>query len=226
MPKPDSNNIDILHPASLADTLLSPSLSSPVYSSPDEIGTDLQLGSPINSPVPPNFGILSTVDHKASKHCKKKTSPTKSGETENKKSCGPAVIQKPGNSNFDRVQLSPDKEITSSWEDCGTLVLSPTNSQASPKMYVFGYPLKLQNLELLKEINNDVDICNGDGRCETEFYSTFNNITGVLQSIKNCSSETCGSDESLSDTDVVAEFSKSSGHSSPSDLSDIMLMYA
>ena len=118
--------------------------------------------------------------------------------------------------------FSSDTDSRSAWKDGGTLVLSPSNSQGSSKMYIFGCPLKLQNHDLMKEISDEIDITGYDDHSETDFYSTFNNITGVLQSIENCSSDSFGSSGSSSGIDIVAEFTKSSGHISPGDISTMI----
>ena len=204
----DSNIIDTLDPTRPSSTLLSPSLSSPVYSSPEEIATDLQLGTPITSPVQQNSGILSSLCHKSAKKCRRKTQK-QSADSENEEVLEPIVVDGICDLNSESSSFSVDMESKCPWKDAGTLLQSPNNSQDSSKMYIFGYPLKLQTQDLNNEMSDEIDIIGFDDDVDTdntEFYSTFSNITDVLQNIENSSTD---SFESSSDIDIVAEITSS-----------------
>ena len=220
MPKPDSSSIDNLHPTSSTTPLLSPSLSSPAYSSPDDIGTDLQLGTPITSPVQQKLGILRSKDPKPRRKPKKKT-PRSSDISDPQ--IVPDIFDPFANSHKNSQTILPVDSYKENWDNHETVILSP-NSISSPRMYVFGCPPLLQNADALADITEDIDVLNADEYIEcSEFYTPFHNISGVLESIENSSSETSGSDSgSFSDIDVIAEFTKSSGHSSPSDISTMI----
>ena len=198
----DSNIIDTLDPTRPSSTLLSPSLSSPVYSSPDEIATDLQLGTPITSPVQQNSGILSSLCHKSAKKCKRKAQK-QSADSENEEVLEPIVVDGICDLNSESSSFSvDDMESKCPWK-------GPNNPQDSSKMYIFGHPLKLQTRDLNNEMSDEIDIIGFDDDVDTDntqFYSTFNNITHVLQSIENSSTD---SFESSSDIDIVAEITSS-----------------
>ena len=219
MPNQESSNLDILELGSSSNTILSPSLSSPLYSSlesSNDIGTELQLGTPITSPVPQTSALFNSNSPSAKKKSKKHTKRN--------------TVDIENQAALDKIELCGNKcgngepvaEWTPSWEDCETVVVSP--GQQTSRMYVLGYPFKLQNQDMMTGLIDDIDLLEcTDYNEPNEFYTTFSNITGVLKSIENCSSDTSSSEGNLSDIDIIAEFSKSSGHSSPSDISPTMI---
>ena len=144
-----------------------------------------------------NSGILSSLGQKSvQKLCKRQTQIQLTG-SENEDLLDSTIVNETCDTNSDSSSFSMD-ECKSPWKDCGTLVLSPNNSQDTSKMYVFGYPLKLQAQDLMNEMSDEIDIVGFDDDIDTnskEFFSKFNNITGVLQSIDNSSTDSFESSE-------------------------------
>ena len=218
MHQQDSNNIDTLDVENSSNTLLSPSLSSPIYSSTDshdEIGgAELQLGTPITSPVQQNLNIFTSTSN--SLNTSKNSIIINKRNPENEANLEENIL-------CDN-KCSSDCTVSSSavWKPCeednGTAIVS--SSQQAAKMYMFGCPLKLQNQDLINGLIDDIDLFESecsDYNEPSEFYSTFSNINGIYKNIETCSSDLSGSEGNLSDFDIIAEFSKSSGPSSPSD---------
>ena len=155
-----------------------------------------------------NSGILSSLGQKSvRKLCIRQTQIQLTG-SENEDLLDSTIVNETCDTNSDSSSFSKD-ECISPWKDCGTLVLSPNNSQDTSKMYVFGYPLKLQAQDLMNEMSDEIDIVGFDDDIDTnskeffsdidtnskEFFSKFNNITGDLQSIDNSSTDSFESSE-------------------------------